>query len=110
MVGYIPQRGDFVWIEFDPQRGIEIKKRRPAFVISPKAYNQKRGLMLCMPVTSQIKGYPFEVIVETPNIQGAILSDQIQSLDWSLRKVEFIEQSSFDIYFQAIEKITLLLR
>ena len=90
MVDYIPNRGEIIWINFDPQKGKEIKKIRPALVISPQKYNQKTGLLLCMPVTSQVKGYPFEVTVNEEQIKGAILCDQVRSFDWREREAEKI--------------------
>lgn len=90
MVKYIPDRGDVVWLEFDPQKGKEIQKTRPALTITPKSYNQKTSLALFMPITSKIKGYPFEVLIDLAEIQGAVLCDQIRSLDWKARKAKFI--------------------
>jgi len=88
---YIPLRGDIVWLEFNPQAGHEQAGRRPALVISPKIYNQKAGLALFCPITSQIKGYPFEVkIPSNLKIEGVILCDQIKSLDWKMRKAKKI--------------------
>ncbi len=89
-MSYLPCRGDLVWLTFDPQAGHEQAGRRPAFVLSPAAYNRKTGLFLACPVTSQAKGYPFEVSLpaELP-ISGVILADQIKSLDWKVRKAEF---------------------
>jgi len=87
--GYTPDRGDIVWLHFHPQAGHEQDGRRPALVISPKAYNRKVGLALFCPITSHIKGYPFEV--ELPRglkAKGAVLCDQIKSLDWRVRKVK----------------------
>ena len=90
MAGYVPGRGDVVWLSFDPQAGHEQAGRRPAFVVSPGAYNGKTGLFLACPITSRVKGYPFEVALpaEVP-IAGVILCDQIKSLDWRARKAEF---------------------
>ena len=82
-----PERGDLVWLEFDPQAGSEQAGRRPALVVSPRSYNRKVGLALVCPITSRIKGYPFEV--ELPpgvKAQGAILCDQVKSLDWRARR------------------------
>ena len=88
-MAYIPNRGDVVWITFNPQAGHEQAGRRPAVVLSPKGYNSKVGLALLCPVTSQVKGYPFEVIIpEGLPINGAILSDQVKSLDWKARNAE----------------------
>ena len=83
---YIPDAGDIVWLEFDPQAGHEQRGRRPALVISPAAYNGKTGLMVCCPLTTQVKGYPFEVRLNVGDVDGAVLSDQVKSLDWRARR------------------------
>lgn len=85
MSTYVPAAGDVVWLQFDPQAGHEQAGHRPALVLSPQRYNKMRGMMLCCPMTSRIKGYPFEVVVsvEPPS---AVLSDQIKALDWRARK------------------------
>jgi mRNA interferase MazF len=97
---YVPKRGDAVWLEFNPQTGHEQAGRRPAVVLSPQSYNQKTRLALFCPVTSQVKGYPFEVpLPEGLPVQGVVLCDQIRSLDWSVRKAGFIctlPEESFD--------------
>jgi len=85
---YIPEAGDIVWLHFDPQAGHEQAGHRPVVVISPSSYNGKTGLMLCCPMTTQIKGYPFEVII-SDNHPSAVLSDQIKSLDWVVRKASY---------------------
>lgn len=91
-VRYIPHRGDIVYLDFDPTRGHEQKGFRPAFVLSPRAYNQRSSLALLMPITRQQKGYPFEVLLpEGLQVQGVILVDQIRCLDWGARKVRFVE-------------------
>ena len=84
---YIPDTGDIVWLQFDPQAGHEQAGHRPALVLSPAAYNRMRGMMICCPMTSQIKGYPFEVVVSQapPSI---VLADQIKSLDWKARRAK----------------------
>jgi len=88
---YVPERGNIVWLTFTPQAGHEQAGRRPALVLSPSAYNGKVGLAIFCPITSQIKGYPFEVPVpQGLTVGGAILSDQVKSLDWRVRKAEFI--------------------
>jgi mRNA interferase MazF len=90
MPTYTPRRGDVVWLTFDPQAGHEQAGRRPAFVISPEAYNRKTGLFLACPVTSRVKGYPFEVpLPDGIAASGVVLSDQIKSLDWKARRAEF---------------------
>jgi len=88
---YIPKRGDAVWITFNPQAGHEQAGRRPAVVLSPELYNGKVGLAILCPITNQIKGYPFEVLIPAGlPVTGAILSDQAKSLDWRERKAELI--------------------
>jgi mRNA interferase MazF len=83
---YVPERGDVVWLNFTPQAGHEQAGHRPALVLSRASYNGKTGLMLCCPITSQIKGYPFEVTLSAgAGASGVILSDQVKSLDWQAR-------------------------
>lgn len=84
MKTYVPDAGDIVWLDFDPQVGHEQAGHRPALVLSPAVYNEKVGLMLCCPMTTQIKGYPFEVLIAGTR-PSAVLSDQIKSLDWRKR-------------------------
>ncbi|HBV4265986.1 TPA: endoribonuclease MazF [Klebsiella pneumoniae] len=79
---YIPDAGDIVWIDFDPQAGHEQAGHRPALVLSPAIYNGRIGLMLCCPMTTKIKGYPFEV---SDGNDSVVLSDQVKSLDWRIR-------------------------
>jgi len=107
---YVPDRGDIVWLEFNPQAGHEQAGRRPELVVSPKAYNQKVGLALFCPITSHIKGYPFEVIIpEKPEVSGAILSDQIKSLDWRARKAKRIVSLPKDTLEEVLAKIQTIL-
>ncbi|HVS27127.1 MAG TPA: endoribonuclease MazF [Burkholderiales bacterium] len=81
---YQPDRGDLMWLDFNPQAGHEQAGRRPALVVSPLAYNARTGLALCCPVTSHIKGYPFEILVpDGLKVSGAVLSDHVKNLDWS---------------------------
>jgi mRNA interferase MazF len=91
MAHYIPERGDAIWLDFDPQTGREQAGRRPALVLSPSAYNRKSGLALVCPITSRVKGYPFESVVpQGLPIQGVVLSDQIRCLDWQKRQAKRI--------------------
>ncbi len=91
MTEYIPDTGDIVWINFNPQAGHEQAGRRPALVLSPESYNRKVSLAILCPVTSQIKGYPFEVLIpDGQEINGVILSDQVKNLDWKARQAKFI--------------------
>jgi len=88
---YVPRRSDLVWITLNPQAGHEQAGRRPAAVLSPEDYNRKTSLAIFCPVTSQVKGYPFEVVLpDGLPIFGAILSDQAKSLDWKARNAELI--------------------
>lgn len=84
---YVPEAGDIVWLRFTPQAGHEQAGDRPALVISPAAYNRKTSLMICCPMTSQVKGYPFEVAM-TGIRPSAVLADQVKSLDWVVRKAK----------------------
>ena len=108
MVTYIPDRGDLVWLQFNPQSGHEQAGRRPALTLSPKAYNQKVGLAIFCPVTSQEKGYPFEVEIKEGKIQGAILADQVKSLDWRKREVKFITKTPSKVINEVIELLSTL--
>jgi len=83
---FVPDAGDIVWLEFNPQAGHEQAGHRPALVLSPSAYNSKTGTMVCCPMTTQIKGYPFEVVIHAQGVNGAVLSDQVKNLDWRARK------------------------
>ena len=88
MAIYVPDEGDIVWLNFTPQCGHEQAGRRPAVVLSPKVYNKRSGLMVCVPITNQIKGYPFEVVFSGSGASGAALADQVKSLDWKSRQAE----------------------
>ncbi len=88
---YIPNRGDIVWLNFTPQAGHEQRGVRPAIVLSPKIYNEKTSLCICFPITSKVKGYPFEIALpQNLTISGVILSDQIKNLDYTKRDISFI--------------------
>ena len=107
---YVPQRGDLVWLHFNPQAGHEQAGRRPAIVLSPREYNDKVGLALFCPVTNQVKGYPFEVVLPKGlKATGAVLSDQLKSLDWRERKIKRICKAPQDVIDEVISKVTLLL-
>ncbi len=109
MTAYIPDRGDVVWLDFDPQLGLEQAGKRPALVFSPGDYNQRIGLGLFFPITSQVKGYPFEVRVHLGKIDGVVLADQIKNLDWRARRVEFIEKAPQEILEEVKEKLGWIL-
>ncbi len=108
---YVPERGDIVTLTLDPQAGHEQAGRRPALVLSPAAYNGKVGLALFCPVTTQVKGYPFEVeIPPVGRARGVVLSDQIRSLDWRARKSTFVEPAPDRVVHEVLGKLTTLLR
>lgn len=110
MAAYVPARGDLVWLQVSPRAGHEQSGHRPAVVISPSAYNRRVGLALCCPVTSQVKGYPFEVLLpEGLGVEGAILSDQIKSLDWRARKARRIGHLPPDVLQETVGKILALI-
>lgn len=106
---YVPDRGDVIWLNFSPQAGHEQAGVRPALVLSPETYNTKSGLILSCPITSKIKGYPFEVRLKTKKIDGVILADQLKSLSWQERKATFIENVSEKELKQTLELIGILI-
>lgn len=107
---YVPDRGDLIWFQFNPQSGHEQSGIRPALVISPKSYNSKVGLALFCPITKKVKGYPFEVgIPKDQKASGTILSDQIKSLDWRVRKAKKIERVPDEVIQEVLGKIESLI-
>jgi len=107
---YVPDRGDVVWLQFEPQAGHEQSGRRPALVVSPKSYNGKVGLVLLCPITSKVKGYPFEVLLPARlKMSGAVLADQIKSLDWKARRAQYICVVPPETIAEVIAKIQVLL-
>jgi len=107
---FVPERGDVVWISLNPQVGHEQAGRRPALVLSPAAYNDKVGLAVFCPVTSQVKGYPFEVLIPTGSpVTGAVLSDQIKSLDWRARGADLIGRVPPGVINDVLSKARTLL-
>lgn len=110
-MAYAPDRGDVIWITFNPQAGHEQAGRRPALVLSPVAYNRKVGLAVLCPITKQIKGYPFEVPIPPGlKVTGAILSDQIKNLDWKARDTKLICKLPASVTNEALKKLNTLLR
>jgi len=108
---YVPARGDAVWINLNPQAGHEQAGRRPAVVVSPAAYNKRVGLALLCPVTGQVKGYPFEVLIPSGQpVSGAILSDQLKSLDWKARNTLLIGKLPDAVIDEVLQKIGTLLK
>jgi mRNA interferase MazF len=107
---FTPERGDAIWITLTPQAGHEQAGRRPAIVLSPAAYNRKVGLALLCPITSQVKGYPFEVNLPAGlKVQGAVLSDRVKCLDWKARKSAFICRLPDDVVHEVLGKLNTLL-
>ena len=110
MPPYCPKRGDVVWISFNPQAGHEQAGHRPALVLSPQAYNRKVGLAILCPLTNQIKGYPFEVKVpDGLKASGAVLSDQVKSMDWRARKASRLCSLPEATVRQVLNKVGALL-
>lgn len=110
LMAYVPDRGDVVWITLNPQAGHEQAGRRPAVVLSPIAYNSKVGLAILCPITNQIKGYPFEVLIPAGlGVTGAILADQVKSLDWHAQKAEWICTLPEVTVIEVLQKLGTLL-
>jgi mRNA interferase MazF len=109
-MAYPPARGDLIWLQFDPQSGHEQAGRRPALVISHTAYNRRVGLALFCPITSQEKGYPFEVALPSGvGVGGVVLSDQVKSLDWRARRCSLISRAPAAVLEQVIARISALI-
>ena len=107
---YVPQRGDVVWISLSPQAGHEQAGRRPAVVVSPRSYNAKVGLGLFCPITSQVKGYPFEVPLPAGlPVSGVVLADQVKSLDWRRRQAQFSVRLPASVSAEVVGKLAALL-
>ena len=106
---YVPDAGDIVWLDFNPQAGHEQAGHRPALVVSPAAYNGKTSLMICCPMTTQIKGYPFEVVVAGAQPPTVVLADQVKSLDWRIRRAKRKGRASADELAEVRAKIVALI-
>ena len=107
---YIPDRGDIVWTDFDPQAGREQAGYRPALVLSRKLFNERSGLAFCCPITGRQKGYPFEVkLPDNPDVYGVVLVDHLRSIDWRFRKVEFTAKAPDRVLADALAKLDALL-
>lgn len=105
-----PDRGDIGWLTMSPQQGREQAGRRPAICLSPRSYNRKSGLAVFCPITSKVKGYPFEVVIDdAKGISGVILADQIKSLDWRKREFVFITAATKDQIQQAADRASMLI-
>ena len=109
MASYVPARGDLLWLQFNPRAGREQAGHRPALVISPSSYNRRVGLAVCCPVTSRVRGYPFEVLLPKGlGVEGAVLADQIKSLDWRVRKARRIGGVPTEVLQETVGKILAL--
>lgn len=109
MSDYIPAPGDLVWLDFNPQAGSEQAGHRPAMVLSKREYNRKTGLAIFCPITSKVKGYPFEVQIVGKRIEGVVLSDLIKSMDWKARNVKFIEKADDIILQDVLARLSVIL-
>jgi mRNA interferase MazF len=110
MPAYVPDRGEIIWISFDPKAGHEQGGRRPAVVISPRSYNRPSGLALLCPITNRVKGYPFEVALPAgAPVTGVVLADQLRNLDWRSRKAELIGILPAEILGEIIERLRPLI-
>lgn len=107
---YVPDTGDIIWLDFDPSAGHEQAGHRPALVLSPKRYNSKTGLLICVPLTSRIKGFPFEIEFQYGSIQSVALADQVKSLDWRVRHAQRKGKANNEVVNRIRTKIKLLLQ
>lgn len=107
-MAYVPDRGDVIWIDFDPQAGHEQARHRPALVLSPKAYNQKTSLCIVCPMTTHIKGYPFEV--HSGDRSSVVLADQVKSLDWRARKAKKKGRADDGVLAEVVGKLNALIQ
>ena len=107
---YVPDRGDIVWLNFTPQTDHEQRGKRPALILSPKIYNEKTSLCICLPITTKVKGYPFEVpLPKGLEVEGVILSDQIKNLDYVARDVTYICEAPQEVVSNVQKNVLALL-
>ena len=107
---YVPDAGDLVWLTFDPQAGHEQRGRRPALILSSRLYNAKARLAVACPVTSQVKGYPFEVALPPHGaIAGVVLADHVKNLDWEARRVVLEAKAPAEVLADVRERLRALL-
>lgn len=107
---YVPERGDVLWLTFDPQAGREQAGRRPALVLSPAAYNRRANLALVCPITTKAKGYPFEVALAAGlPLSGVVLADHLKSADWAARRARFAAKAPADVLAEVTAKLRPLL-
>ncbi len=109
-MSYIPDRGDIVWTDFDPQKGHEQAGKRPALVLSRQLFNGASGLAICCPITSREKGYPFEVSLPAGfDVHGVVLVDHLKSIDWQVRNVRYIAKVPDSVLLDSLAKLQTLL-
>lgn len=107
---YVPDRGDLIWLSFDPSAGREQAGRRPALVISPAEYNRRVRLALVCPITSRVKGYPFEVVLPSGlSVAGVVLVDHVRSVDWMVRRAEFADRVPPAVLREVVARLAPLL-
>lgn len=107
---YVPDAGDLVWLTFDPQVGHEQRGRRPALILSPRPYNAKTYLAIACPISTQVKGYPFEVPLPTGGaIAGVVLADHVKNVDWQARRAVFEGKAPADVITDVRERLRVLL-
>lgn len=111
MVSYVPERGDIAWLDFDPQVGTEIAKRRPCLILSPRSYNKLSCRAVAMPITSQAKGHPFEVqLPDDCQIKGVIITDQVKSICWTHRNIQYATSVDFYVVDDALINFEALVK
>src|SRR5262245_7414352 len=109
VASYVPEAGEIIWIDFDPQAGREHKKRRPVLVLTDFKYNRASGLCVVCPITSVRKGYPFEIPVLVDSTEGAVLADQVKSMDWAARSAELHSRGQAELLRKVRTYIGVLL-
>ncbi len=107
---YIPDRGDVAWLTLDPRFGHEQKGRRPVIILSARYYNSQSELVLACPITSTMRGYAFEVVLNNPKIKGVVLADQVTSFAWKERRIKYASQASTEVVREVCGKIELLIK
>jgi len=108
-VSFVPDVGDILWMSLSPTSGHEQSGHRPVLTLTPAAYNTKRGLLICCPITSRIGGYPFEVAVDTEGISGVVIADQVKSVDWQARRARLAGRASVEVTLEVRAKLGALL-
>ena len=106
---FVPDVGDVLWMRLSPTPGHEQSGHRPVLTITPVAYNAKRGLLICCPITSRVGGYPFEVAIETDGISGVVIADQVKSVDWQARGARLAGRASVEVTLEVRAKLGALL-